>query len=256
MAMVTLGPELAEGDTTGLHGAFSQRVAGSAFHAKEFGLLAYILAQVCPGDPAAACAAMEHFAEEMLWLKIMGGAKADVLAVAMRRAPLGGRLLEIGTYCGYSAMRMAIVLSGAQIRTLEIDPVHVLIARRIITFTGLAGFVRVQTGHSKDLLPRLATGLGDPGFGTVFMDHRCSCKEGDLSFLERSGLLQAGAAVIADNVLKPGAPLFLWHVVKGAAYKTQVVHLIEFAMPLADWLSLSVWCTADAAIPPCPEPPP
>ena len=37
-------------------------------------------------------------------------------------------------------------------------------------------------------------------------------EEEDLSVMERSGLLQANAVVVVDNVLAPGAPLLLWRV--------------------------------------------
>ncbi|CAE8642581.1 unnamed protein product, partial [Polarella glacialis] len=46
----------------------------------------------------------------------------------------------------------------------------------------------------------------------------------------------------ADNVLKPGAPLFLWQVcAKGGGFDTEVVSLREFAMPVEDWMSVSIY---------------
>merc|ERR1740122_113634 len=54
------------------------------------------------------------------------------------------------------------------------------------------------------------------------------------------GLLLPGAVIVADNVLKPGAPLFLWRILKGGYYETDVVRVREFAMPSEDWMSVSV----------------
>ena len=235
------------------------RTVASVPYAKEFGLLAYALSQRYQGNAAAVCEAMESYAQEVLgasgvWLKMAGGAKAYVLVAAMCRAPPGRRVLEIGTYCGYTAMRMATATPGARITTLELDPIHVLIARKCLAFACLDASVHVLTGHSKDLLPRLANRLGAPDFGTVFMDQRGSCKVSDLCFAERSELIRAGAVVVADNVLKPGAPLLLWHVAKGGASETRVVRLREFAAPSEDWMSLSVWHGLQTAAPPSPEP--
>lgn len=44
----------------------------------------------------------------------------------------------------------------------------------------------------------------------------------DLSVIEQLGLLLPGAVVVADNVLKPGSPLFLWRLCKGNAYENHI----------------------------------
>ncbi|CAK9028342.1 Catechol O-methyltransferase [Durusdinium trenchii] len=36
----------------------------------------------------------------------------------------------------------------------------------------------------------------------------------------------------ADNVLKPGAPRYLWQVCRSGAFDTEVVRVFEFAMPV------------------------
>merc|ERR1712129_139939 len=49
------------------------------------------------------------------------------------------------------------------------------------------------------------------------------------------------AIIVADNVLKPGAPLFLWRVLTGGSYDTRVLRVREFAMPSEDWMSVSIY---------------
>ena len=44
-------------------------------------------------------------------------------ATKVRAGPPGGVILEIGTYCGFSSTRMALMVPGAHIATLEVDPV-------------------------------------------------------------------------------------------------------------------------------------
>ena len=56
------------------------------------------------------------------------------------------------------------------------------------------------------------------------MDQKGSRYVDDLQALENQGVLVPGAIVVADNVLKPGAPLFLWWVVKSGVYNTELLY--------------------------------
>lgn len=217
-------------------------------YSKELRLLAHVLETATPGDAGAVCDAVENFGKSVLnpsglWLKVAGDAKAVVLTAAMAGKPERGCILEIGCYCGFSAIRMAMAIPDVRIVTLEVDPAHVVIARNMIAFAGLAHRIDVWTGHSKDLLTRLPDrygGIEKFRIAGVFMDQRGSRYDEDLATLERLGLLLRGAVVVADNVLKPGSPMFLWRLSHGGTYDTQFVRLQEFAMPAEDWMSVSV----------------
>ena len=110
-------------------------------YVKELSLLMHVSATTLAGDPASVCRSVEDFGESIL--KVAGDSKAEVLTAAMRRAPSRGSILEIGTYCGFSAIRMATACRGVHIVTLEIDPAIVVIARSMIAFAGLAHVVDV-----------------------------------------------------------------------------------------------------------------
>lgn len=225
-------------------------------YAKELRLLDHVLQRARPGDAASVCEALEDFGESVLgssgeWLKLMAGAKAKILLAAAAGAPPGGDVLEVGCYCGYSAIRLALALPHVRIVSLEVDPVHVTVARNLVALAGLWQRVEVCTGHSRRLLPRLpwrGTG-GQRQFSVVFMDQRGSRYEEDLALLGKHGLLRPGAVVVADNVLKPGAPLFLWRVAASCVCQTQIARVPEFAMPGAeDWVSVSLPLSSGAAI--------
>merc|ERR1712232_690546 len=126
--------------------------------------------------------------------------------------------------------------------TLELDPTHVIVARNLLAFAGLVNMVDVSTGHCQDLLYKLHhyNGQATLQFRAVFMDQKGSRFEKDLLTLENKTLLLPGAIVVADNVLKPGAPLFLWRLLRTAAYDTRIVRVNEFAMPSEDWMSISL----------------
>lgn len=47
-------------------------------------------------------------------------------------------LLELGAYCGYSAVRMArLLLPGARLLTIELNPDYAAITQRMVEFAGL-----------------------------------------------------------------------------------------------------------------------
>ena len=232
---------------------------------KELQLLRYVLRNLPESDSEldcrarSVCTAIEDFGRQggSRWLKVAGDRKAQVLLASVSGAEGESDVMEIGTYCGYSALRMAACLRpGVAIHSLEADPIHVVIAKNILALAGREGdAVRVWTGHSQVLLPRWRP--EGPLFGAVFMDQRGSRYDEDLDLLESRGLLTCGAVVVADNVLKPGAPLFLWRL-KAPLYKCQLLSLQEFAMPCEDWMSVSLRqrSSGSASSPLCSEPPP
>jgi len=235
-------------------------------YSKELRLLEHVLATGIAGDPDSVCAAIESFGTETLpgtshWLKVAGGAKAKILTKAVQEVPEGCIALEVGTYCGYSAARLATArghsggacLGGghkspaARVVTVEVDMAHAAIAQNMLMFAGLAHLVEVLTGHSEDVLPWVASKLqervGGPVVGLVFLDQRGSRYEADLAAVESAGVLVPGAVVVADNVLKPGAPMFLWMVSQSdGSYSTEVMSVPEFAMSgVEDWMTVSIY---------------
>lgn len=218
-------------------------------YAKEIRLLQHVFREACRGEPVTVCAAIEQFGEGVLggrgqWLKVAGGAKSGCLRAVMQGAPPGGQILEVGAYCGFSSSQMTMAVPGVQISTLEVDPVHVVIARSVINFGGLTKWIDVWTGHSKDILPRLRMRYGNCQnlkYSAAFFDQKGSRYDEDLTALERLQLLKPGAVLVADNVLKPGAPIFLWHLFCQDNYEAQVVTMQEFAMEISeDWMTVSV----------------
>ncbi|CAE8650753.1 unnamed protein product [Polarella glacialis] len=219
-------------------------------YSKELSLLQHVLHSVdLSGGAPAICGSIEDFGERVLgsaglWLKVAGGVKAHVLAAAVRGAMPFANVLEIGAYCGYSSLRMATLSPMLRIDTLEADPLHVAIARSMVALAGLSERVHVWTGHSGSLIPRMAVSLRSK-FGVVFMDQRGSRYEEDLGLLEGHELLETRSVVVADNVLKPGAPVFLWRVCcsndsSDLRYATKVLSMQEFAMPAEDWMSVTM----------------
>jgi predicted O-methyltransferase YrrM len=76
------------------------------------------------------------------------------------------RVLEIGTYSGYSAISMAAALPpGGHIDTCEVDPKHAEVARRYVDEAGYADRVTIHVGPARETLNRL-----EGPFDLVFVD--------------------------------------------------------------------------------------
>ncbi|CAK9115852.1 unnamed protein product [Durusdinium trenchii] len=217
-------------------------------------MLKHILCKVAPLDVDGILIALDEFGQENLgWAKFAGGLKGATLQSAVCGGlPAGGHhgVFEIGTYWGTSSLRLAHALRagtgtssprgfGATVTTVELDPVHVAVARVLFAFAGVD--VQVLTGHSRAVLPR----LGARRFAAVLMDRWGSEYEEDVDLLERLQLLKAGSVLVADNVLSTGAAGFLWRTGRGQAntasrYTSQIIQVEEVVDKSEDWISVSV----------------
>ncbi|CAE8583203.1 unnamed protein product, partial [Polarella glacialis] len=224
------------------------RTWASLPYQRELQLLRHVLTEAPAGSAAAAAAAVDDFGAELgeagSWAKFAGGSKAATLLAAVRGARLGDRVLEIGTYCGNSALRLAAALPGVRVTTLELDPLLVAIARSLLAFAGLAASVDVWTGPSKLLLPRLRP----LRFSAIFVDRWGSQYDEDLALIQEHELLQqAGGVLVADNVLTTAAASFLWQVAHPpsnsfeGAFTSRMLAVREVAQSSEeDWMSVSV----------------
>eukprot|EP00439_Symbiodinium_sp_Y106_P013899 s550_g1.t9 len=193
----------------------------SSSYRKELSLLRRAL-HVEPNSPDAVLEAMVDFGQELgeagAWAKFAGGSKAQSLLAALRGAAPSRtagppEVLEIGTYCSYSAISI-VTASSAQVTSIEIDPVLVAIARGIIAHAGLSTRVRVWTGHSRLLLPLLMKRRWqERPTAPWFIDRWGTQYPEDLDFVEKLRLLRpSGALLVADNVLRTAAAHFLWRL--------------------------------------------
>ncbi|NXU53277.1 TOMT methyltransferase, partial [Turnix velox] len=138
------------------------------------------------------------------------------------RSPL--RVLELGTYCGYTTIILAMGLPpNGHLYTVEEDPGHASVAEKVIR---LAGFddtkVDLIVGPSEEVIPRLRDHHGLNQVDLVFMDHWKRFYLRDLQLLESHQLLSPGATILADNVLFPGAPHFLQYAKSCGRYRCRV----------------------------------
>ena len=180
---------------------------------REYALAEYVVQHARPGDVADAIRVVDEFCYTRSIMINVGDEKGALLDNAVRR--VAPRLvLELGTYCGYSALRMARYLQdGARIVSIEFSASNAEVARRLLAHAGAADRVTVVVGSLGDggaTLDALQQQHGvTPGaVDLVFLDHDKDAYLPDLERLLDRGWLHPGSVVIADNVRFPGVPKY------------------------------------------------
>ncbi|HEX8759873.1 MAG TPA: O-methyltransferase [Pseudonocardiaceae bacterium] len=187
------------------------RAEGQVGDAREEALAAYVLANARQGDVDDVIRVIDDFCYNRSFMMNVGDEKGEILDAAVRRAR-PRRLLELGTYCGYSALRMVRVMpSYARLYSIELSPANADIARRIWDHAGVGDRVTVVVGHLGDgglTLDRLRAehGFANRSIDFVFIDHDKTAYLPDLQRILSQGWLRPRSVVVADNVKFPGAP--------------------------------------------------
>lgn len=178
---------------------------------REEALAAYVVEHARPGELDDAIRAVDEFAYEQSFLINVGDEKGAILDASIERAA-PGRLLELGTYCGYSALRTARVMpEGAHLTSIEFNAANADIARRILDHAGVSERVHIVVGTLGDGGETIRKLESEHGFGAgsvdfVFLDHAKEAYLPDLKSLIELGWLHPGSVVVADNVKFPGVP--------------------------------------------------
>jgi catechol O-methyltransferase len=140
-------------------------------------------------------------------------------------------IVEIGTYCGYSAVRMcqtvlaklasagddddhSLAKASFYVFTVDVDPGNVAVARQLVALAGVESYVEFLVldtdGNappdqlSVKLQAAMTERFPDRQEATadfVFIDHAKELYLDDLLQLETSSIIRAGTAVAADNIL-------------------------------------------------------
>lgn len=188
------------------------RTTGQVGDGREAEAVRYVLAHARSGDIDDVLATIDRFAYDKSMLMNIGDEKGRLLDAAVRRAD-PRRALELGTYCGYGALRIARAAPDAQVFSVELAEANAANARQIWAHAGVADRVTCVVGTVGDggrTLDALTAQHGlDPGaLDFLFLDHDKVAYLPDLQAILDRGWLRRGAIVVADNILVPGAPKY------------------------------------------------
>jgi catechol O-methyltransferase len=180
---------------------------------REEALAAFVERRAARGDPDHVIQIIDDFCYTQSIMMNVGDEKGALLDGAIRRVqPL--KVLELGTYCGYSALRIVRTMpSGGHLYSIEFNAANAEVAQRVWRHAGIQDRVTVIVGSLGDgglTLDRLAS---DHGFVAgsldfVFIDHDKAAYLPDLEHILARNWLRTGAVVVADNMRFPGSPAY------------------------------------------------
>jgi catechol O-methyltransferase len=172
----------------------------------------YVEANARKGDVDDVIATIDKYAYEKSFLINVGDEKGELLDAAVRRTD-AALALELGTYCGYGALRIARTAPDAKVYSVELADANAAVARRIWAHAGVADRVTCVVGTIGDGGHTLDALANEHGFAAgkldfLFIDHDKSAYLSDLQSILDRGWLHSGSIVVADNILIPGSPKY------------------------------------------------
>jgi catechol O-methyltransferase len=230
-------------------GARNITTTGQIGDGREAAAVEYVLTHARAGDIDDVLATIDRFAYEKSLLINVGDEKGAYLDAAVQRAN-PKVALELGTYCGYGALRIARAAPTAKVYSVELAEANAVNARQIWAHAGVADRVTCVVGTIGDGGHTLDALAAEHGFGSgaldfLFLDHDKDAYLVDLQSIIDRGWLHPGSIAMADNVKVPGAPQYreymrqqqgkLWHTVEHKAH-VEYQSLITDLMLESDYL--------------------
>jgi len=156
----------------------------------------YVSQHATQGDAASVLHTLDECARTQRWLMSVGPEKGPLVQEMAGRLPANPRVLELGAYCGYSAILLASTFGeGARIVSIEVGDAAIEASRANAEMAGVSRQVEFIHGPSTKMIEAL-----EGSFDLVFLDHWKDLYKPDLQLLEARGLVRSGTIVVADNV--------------------------------------------------------
>ncbi len=193
-------------------GFASMTKTGQFGDGREAAAADYVETHARGGDIDDVLATIDKFGYEKSFLVNIGDEKGALLDAAVRRGD--PRLaLELGTYCGYGALRIARAAPSARVFSVEFSAANAAIARRIWSHADVDDRVCCVVGTIGDGGRTLHELEAEHGFAAgaldfMFIDHDKDAYLPDLRSIMERGWLHPGSIVVADNVRFPGSPRY------------------------------------------------
>lgn len=156
------------------------------------------------------------------------------------------RIVEIGTFTGYSSLSMAMALpEGGELVACDASDEWTSVARRYWQEAGVADKVRLHIGPAAETLPRLVEEYGEGAFDLAFID--ADKVNYDTYYEHCLRLVRPGGAILVDNVLWGGSVIDAENqkddtcAIRAFNEKLKRDERIDLSMlPLADGLTLAL----------------
>ncbi len=206
---------------------------------REQQLAAYVERNAQAGDVEDVIRVIDIFAKKRFLMNV-GEDKGAILDKALADTK-AKRVVELGCYCDYSAVRIARHLkqTGGKLISIEKSEFFASCAQRVIDHAGLSDHVEIRIGSAEEQIPSLTEELD-----VVFIDHWKDAYLPDLQMLEKAELFRPGTIVVADNigVFENTLVDYLQYVRENAHYSsTYFPSSLEYFDAIEDGVEVSIW---------------
>ena len=158
----------------------------------------YVFENAIRNNPDSVLEAMDNFAKNKRFLMNIGDIKGSLLTNQLKKIGSDLTILELGCFCGYSAILMAKNLTKfGKVVSIEVNKTYARNALEIIKYSGLKDKIILIEGSSEKIIGTLRY-----RFDFVLLDHWKNLYKRDLIAIEKRGLLKNGSIIFADNVGK------------------------------------------------------
>ncbi|KAI8848103.1 S-adenosyl-L-methionine-dependent methyltransferase [Chytridium lagenaria] len=162
---------------------------------KEEAIIAYVLANSTKGDPESVVKAFDDFGYKHKWFMAVGDVKGKIVEEVITSNP-PKTMAEIG---------------GKYI-SFEFAQEYANLAQKAVDQAGLTDVVTIVVGSFDQKYAQLKEQFGLDSVDIWFIDHVKNLYLSDYKLIEAKKLIHSGTIIIADNVIKPGAPDYLDYV--------------------------------------------
>ena len=182
--------------------------SSSHFHElRERSLLRHVVTNATENQPESVLQAMDDY-----WDTYFNGAgtaewklRSNAIDAAIKNAD-PNYVMELGTYCGYTAVRVGRLLKpGSTLVSIEIEPLFAAIATKVVEYAGLSDTITVRIGSVMDQLGPVQDKVGKRPLDALLLDHDMSSFLPDLRYLEEHKAIGKNTAVLCDWNMYPGA---------------------------------------------------
>jgi len=187
----------------------------------EDSLAEFVVANAKLNDPESVVTTVDQFCWNNHWMMHVGDNKGKIVDDVIKKYQ-PKVILELGTYCGYSAIRMCRLVP-AESHLYTVDPQPTNASKLLIAHAGFQNKITCLTGVLETVLPQLETVKGKVDL--VFIDHAKTAYLSDLLLIEKNSLLHSGSVVVADNVIIFKINDYLDHVRNSGLYSSSESHV-------------------------------
>mmetsp|Transcript_31897 Transcript_31897/g.79983 ORF Transcript_31897/g.79983 Transcript_31897/m.79983 type:complete len:260 (+) Transcript_31897:63-842(+) len=211
---------------------------------REWLLLEHVYKTAKLGDAQSVLDTIDQFAwgNKHFFMNI-GDVKGKILDDALEECK-PKTVLELGAYCGYSAIRIgrAVQKWGGKVYSIELNPAFAAISRQMVEAAGLADTVTIIQGILKIRVDMLRERYGLQNFDLVFLDHWKEAYLSDAKLILEHKLLHDGSYMVADNVIYPGCPEYL-KFIRAHPNFTSTLHEsnLEYSDSVKDGVEVSIY---------------